>query len=61
MQQPQKQRKESAYLQKASVTQGSPDKIPSLPCQPIHEVWEGVDPGSIPSSHSGALLAPEIP
>jgi len=23
--------------------------------QPLNEVWEGVDPGSTPSSHSGVL------
>ena len=25
------------------------------PCQPLNEVWEEVDPGSTPFSHSGAL------
>jgi len=29
-------------------------------CQPLSEVWERVDPGSTPSSHSGTLLAPEL-
>ena len=32
-----------------------------LHCQPLNEVWEGVDPGSTPSSHSGAWLTPELP
>ena len=36
-------------------------RYPRLYCQPLHEVWEGVDPGSIPPGHSGALLAPELP
>jgi len=31
------------------------------PCHPINEVWEGVDPDSTLSGHSGALLAPEHP
>ena len=51
MQQPwaQKQRKEAAYLQKASGRQGSPVRYPHLHCQPLNEGWEGVDPGSSPS------------
>jgi len=65
MQQPhtntQKQRKEIAYLQKTSGRQGSPAKNPYLHCQPLNEVWEGVDPGSTPSAHSGTLHAPELP
>jgi len=32
-----------------------------LDCQPLNEIWEGVDPGSTPSSHSSALHAPECP
>jgi len=32
-----------------------------LHCQLLNEVWEGVAPGCTPSSHSGALLAPELP
>ena len=32
-----------------------------LHCQPLNEIWEGVDPGSIPSRHSGTLHAPELP
>ena len=32
-----------------------------LHCQPLNEVWEGVDPGSIPPNHSGALHAAELP
>jgi len=39
--------------------QGSPAGYPYLHCQSLNEVWEGVDPGSTPSSHSGALLAIE--
>jgi len=34
---------------------------PALLCQPSHEVWEGVDPGSIPAVHSAALHALELP
>jgi len=30
-------------------------------CQPLNEVWEGVDPGSTSSIHSGILHAPELP
>ena len=36
-------------------------RCPHLHCQPLNEVWEGVDPGSSPSGHSGALHAPELP
>ena len=63
MQQPwaQKQRKEAAYLQKASSTQGSPAKHSCFHCQPLNEGWEGVDPGSSPSGHSAALHAPVLP
>ena len=41
--------------------QGSPARYPYLHCQPLNEVWEGVDPGSTPSAHSGTLHAPELP
>jgi len=34
---------------------------PHLHYQPLNEGWEGVDPGSSPSDHSGSLLAPELP
>ena len=34
---------------------------PTSPCQPLNEAWEGVGPGSTPSSHSGALHTPELP
>jgi len=34
---------------------------PYLHCQPLNEVWEGVNPGSIPFNHSGTLDAPELP
>jgi len=56
----QKQSKD-AYLQKASDTQGSPARHPYLHCQPLNEVWEGIDPGSTPSGHSGALHTVELP
>jgi len=48
MQQPwaQKQRKEAAYLPKASSMQGCPARYLCLHCQPLHEVREGVDLGS---------------
>jgi len=36
-------------------------KHPYLHCQPLNEVWEGVEPGFTLSSHSGALLVPEFP
>jgi len=29
--------------------------------KPLNDVWKGVDPGSIPSSRSTALIAPELP
>ena len=41
--------------------QQSPSRHLCLHCQPLNEVWEGVDPGSTPSSHSGAWLTPELP
>jgi len=44
-----------------SGMQGSPAKYLHLHHQPLNEVWEGVDPGSSPSSHSGALHAAELP
>ena len=51
MQQPgaQEQRKEASYLQKASDKRGSSERSLHLHCQPLNEVWEGVDPGSSPS------------
>jgi len=39
----------------------SSKRDPHFHHQPLNEVWEGVDPGSNPSSHSGALHAPELP
>ena len=57
----QKQRKAAAHLQKASGTQGSPVSYPHLHCQPLNEIWEGVDLGSIPSRHSRTLHAHELP
>jgi len=35
-------------------------KSPCLHCQSLNEIWEGEDPGSTLSSHSGALHAPEL-
>lgn len=29
--------------------------------QPLNEVWEGMDPGTTPSSHSNTLHTPELP
>ena len=57
MQQPwaDKQRKEAAYLQRATGRKGSPVRYSCLHCQPFSEVWEEVDPGSTTSSRSGAL------
>jgi len=49
------------YLQKVSGTQRSPAKYAYLHCEPLNEVWEGVETGSTPSSHSGALHTPEFP
>jgi len=48
-------------LWKISGMQGSPTRCPHLHCQHLNVVWAGVDPGSIPSSHSGALHTPELP
>ena len=53
--------KEATYLQKTLDTQRSPARHPCFHCQPLNEVWEGVDPGSTPSSHSGTLHAAELP
>ena len=50
-----------AYLWKASAMQGSPERSPHLHCQPLNEVWAGVDPGSSPSGHSDTLHTPELP
>lgn len=36
-----KQRKQSAYLRKASGTQGSPARYPHLHCQPLKEISDG--------------------
>ena len=41
--------------------EGFPVRNPCLPCQPLNEVWEGVDPGSTPSARSGILHAAELP
>jgi len=45
-------------LRKAGI---SSKRYPHLLCQPLNEVWEGVDPGSTSSGHRGALLAPDLP
>ena len=52
---------QTAYLWKALGRQGSPARYACLHCQPLNEVWDEVDPGSTPSSHSGALHVPELP
>ena len=36
-------------------------RCPHLHCQPLNEVWEGVDPGFSPSGPSGPLHAAELP
>jgi len=41
--------------------QKPPIKHPYYHCQPLNAVWEGVHPGSTPSSHLGSLHAPELP
>ena len=53
--------KKSAYPWKASGTRKAPARYPCLLCQPLNEVWEGVEPGSTPSSHWDALHTPELP
>ena len=55
----QKQKKESAYFQKATGRQGSPDRYLYLHHQPLNE--EVMDPGSTLPGHSGTLHAPELP
>jgi len=56
-----KKAKNLLTLGQTSARQGSPARSPHLHCQPLNEVWEGVHPSSTPSSHSGALHAPEHP
>lgn len=56
-----KKRKETAYAWKAPDTQGTLARYPHLHSQLLHEVWEGMDPGTTPSGHSGALHAAELP
>lgn len=63
MQQPQteKQRKKNCFLLESLRYAGiSSKRCPHLYCQPLNEVWEGVDPGSNPSGHSAALHTPEL-
>jgi len=57
----QKQRKKTACPWKASARPGPPARYPHLPCQPLNEAWEDVDPGSTLSGYSGALHAAELP
>jgi len=51
--------RKTAYLWKTSDRQESPERYPCH-SQPLNEVWEGVDPGSTSSGHSGALYTPEL-
>ena len=41
--------------------QESPARYPHHHCQPLKEIWEEMDPGSIPFGYSGSLHAPELP
>jgi len=41
--------------------QQSPSRHLCLHCQPLNEVWEGVDPGSTSSGQPGTTYAPELP
>jgi len=43
--------RKTAYLWKALGKQGSPARHPHLYCQPLNEVWEGLDPGPPPYRH----------
>ena len=49
------EKKKVAHLWKASGKQGSLARYPCHLCQPLKDTWEGVYPGSTPSSHSGAF------
>ena len=60
-QEPRNKGRKLLTFRKVTYTQESPAKCTCLPCQPLNEVWEGVDPGSTPSSHSGTLHAAELP
>jgi len=51
----------SEGLQSPQVCRGLQMRRSHLHCQPLNEVWEGADPGSSLSSHSGTLHAPELP
>ena len=51
----------SEGLQNHQVGRDLQLKYPHLHCQPLNEVWEGVDPGFTPSGHSAALHTPELP
>jgi len=56
-----KKGRKSTYFWKASDKQGSPTRSPYFHCQPLNEVWEGMDPGTTPSGHSATLRSPELP
>ena len=58
---PRNEGKEQLTFGRPQVGRESParDTLTS-PCQPLNEVWQGVDPGSTTSSHSAALLTPEL-
>ena len=53
--------KDATYIQKALGIQRSEEGYPPVSCQPLNEVWEGVNPDSTPSTHSGTLHTPELP
>jgi len=40
--------------------QRSPEEYSYLHCQPLNEVWEGVESESTPSAHSAAVHAPKF-
>ena len=52
--------KEQLTFRKPQIGTAFQMRYPYFHCKHLNEVWEGVDPGFIPSSHSGALLAPEL-
>jgi len=56
-----KGKKKAAYHWKASGRQESPPGSPHLPCQPLNEGWERVNPGSSPSGLSAPLHTPALP
>lgn len=56
----QKQRNQNCLLSEGLWYIGILLEIPHLRCQPLKEVWEGMDSGSPPSHHSGTLNAPDL-